>query len=97
MGEVYAVPGAPAPTSAYPVRHEYVGTVAIPSFYMKPHGRRALSGGAAAIEDRRSQEDRGQFVPLPRPLKIDNQHGFLPGDRVLIQVCGAEFWLWVFP
>jgi hypothetical protein len=39
MGEVYAVPGAaaPAPSGAYPVRHEYVGTVPVRSFDVEAH------------------------------------------------------------
>jgi hypothetical protein len=105
MGEVYAVRRAPVPPSAYPVWHEYVGTVAIPSFYMKPHGQRALSGDTAAIKDRRSQEDRGQFAPLPRSLKIGDQHGLLLGHRLRlglrlgapVQLSGAEFWLRISP
>ena len=41
MAEVYAVPGAPAPppSGAYPVWHEYVGTVPVARLDMQPDGR----------------------------------------------------------
>ena len=99
MGEVYAVPGAPAPprTGAYPVWHENVGTVPVARFDMKPHGKRALSGAAPAVQHRCCQEDSGSLSPLPGSLEVGNEHGFLlgygPVGRVLCNLPGAEFWL----
>lgn len=99
MGEVYAVPGAPAPPryGAYPVWHEDVGTVPVAPFDVKAHGKRTLSGAAPAVQHRCGQENSGSFPPLPGSLEIGNEYGLLlgygPVGRVICNLSGAKFWL----
>jgi hypothetical protein len=99
MGEVYAVPGAPAPPryGANPVWHEDVGTVPVARFDMKPHGKRALSRAAPAVKHRCRQEDGGSLSAFPISLEIGNEYGLLLGygsiGRVVCGLSGAEFWL----
>jgi hypothetical protein len=99
MGEVYAVPGAPAPprTGAYPVWHEDVGTVPVAPFDVKADGKRTLSGAAPAVQHRCRQEDGCSLSPHPGSLEIGNEYGLLLGHgplgRVVCNLPGAKFWL----
>jgi hypothetical protein len=79
MAEVYAVPGAaaPPPADAYPVWHEYVGTVTVARLYMQPDSLGTLSRTTPAVENGRHKDGSSELTLLPAGPKFGRQRRFL--------------------
>jgi len=85
MAEVYAVPGTatPAPAAAYPVWHEYVGTVTVARLYMQPDSLGTLSRTTPAVENGCHKDGRVELTLLPAGPEFGRQRRFLLLDGLL--------------